>query len=120
MLHLVGGFAVGAALLAAKGLPWHLPAGLLVGAHRDLLLIGWLAQLTLGVAYWILPRWSAAPVRGPSAPVRLGGALLNAGVILAAAGRPAGVASAGHALALLGVSLVLASVLPRVRPGVRA
>ena len=55
LVSLVLGAAIGAALLAAPTLggqpPWRL-----LPLHVELLLFGWLVQLTMGVAYWILPR----------------------------------------------------------------
>jgi hypothetical protein len=65
LAHLAVGVALGGLILIAKGLPvtfgW---AWLLLPAHIQLLAGGWLIQLTLGVAYWILPRLNGAGARG--------------------------------------------------------
>jgi cbb3-type cytochrome oxidase subunit 1 len=57
LLYLLLGFSIGGLILASKATPavsgivW-----LWLPAHISLLLAGWLIQLALGVAYWILPR----------------------------------------------------------------
>lgn len=57
LLHLGGGVVLGGLVLSGKGLPVHLGwAWLVLPAHIQLLIGGWLIQLALGVAYWILPR----------------------------------------------------------------
>lgn len=85
LLHLAVGAVFGGLILSAKGFPatfgW---AWLLLPAHIQLLVGGWLIQLALGMAYWMLPRLDAAGERG-----RYGWAVasfvdLNAGVVGAA------------------------------------
>ena len=62
--YLLAGFTVGALLLANKGQPLHPALWSLLPAHIEWLLLGWVAQLTLGVAFWILPRFWKEPRRG--------------------------------------------------------
>jgi hypothetical protein len=52
------GFTLAMLLLVRKAIPNLLPGSIWqwIPAHVDLLLVGWMVQLTLGVAYWILPR----------------------------------------------------------------
>ena len=83
---LIAGAALGAVLLAAKGMGWPLPWGRLLGVHVELLLVGWMLQFALGVAYWMLPRHPTAPERGASGPVAAAFGLLNLGVVTAGAG----------------------------------
>jgi hypothetical protein len=65
LLHLATGVVLGGLILTAKGFPTALGwAWLLLPAHIQLLVGGWLIQLTLGMAYWILPRLSGAGERG--------------------------------------------------------
>lgn len=58
LVQLLLGFGIGALLLISKatgavaGIWTYLPL------HIDLLLIGWMAQLAIGVAFWILPRFA--------------------------------------------------------------
>lgn len=58
LLHLAAGFLVGGFLLWEKGvggIPW---AWRLRGLHIHLLTLGWILQLALGVAFWMLPRFT--------------------------------------------------------------
>ncbi len=85
LLHLAIGVVMGGLILSAKGVPatfgW---AWVLLSAHIQLLVGGWLVQLALGMAYWMLPRRDAAGDRGrPAAAWACWGAL-NTGVVGAA------------------------------------
>lgn len=85
LIHLVVGVLFGGLILSAKGLPISLGwSWLLLAAHVQLMLGGWMIQLALGVAYWILPRRDGSGDRGRPAGAWLCFALLNAGVIGAA------------------------------------
>lgn len=56
LLYLALGTLLGAIILWNKGIP--IPgAWRLLAPHIALVTWGWLLLLTLGVAYWILPRW---------------------------------------------------------------
>ncbi len=87
LLHLVGGFVLGAVLLASKGIA--LPAGIwaLRSVHIEMLLVGWMIQLVLGVAIWIFPRFvlRQSPRRS-EVTAWLSFALLNLGVVLVCIG----------------------------------
>ena len=83
LVYLVLGFVVGGLLLSAKAgvvdarvWVWLLP-------HADILMMGWLVQLALGVSFWILPRIRAAG-RGRVALAWAAYFLLNGGLILGA------------------------------------
>ncbi len=84
--YLLAGFTVGALLLANKGQPLHPALWGLLPAHIEWLLIGWVAQFTLGVAFWILPRFWKAPRRGKTTGAVVAIVLLNAGVVLVSLG----------------------------------
>lgn len=91
LVYLVGGFALGAAMLVFKVTPfapgvmaWLRPL------HVELLALGWTMNLALGVAYWILPRRGSDGERGGETTVALAGLLLNAGVLTAGLGRASG------------------------------
>jgi nitric oxide reductase large subunit len=63
-LHLALGFLIGATILWQKG-PGGLPgAWRWLPVHIHMLLIGWIAQLAMGVAYWILPRFAQKGDKG--------------------------------------------------------
>lgn len=57
-LNLWLGFGFASLLMLWKGQPDLLPAtvGAWILAHVDLLLVGWMVQLAMGVSYWIFPR----------------------------------------------------------------
>jgi hypothetical protein len=80
--YLLAGFTVGALLLANKGQPLHPALWGLLPAHIEWLLLGWVAQLTLGVAFWILPRFWKEPRRGNTTGAVVALVLLNAGILL--------------------------------------
>jgi hypothetical protein len=84
LLHLALGALLGGLILGAKGLPQTMGwAWLLLSAHIQLLIGGWLIQLALGMAYWILPRLDHGE-RGRAAAAWISFVTLNAGVIGAA------------------------------------
>ncbi|GMV33975.1 MAG: hypothetical protein DCC59_00640 [Chloroflexi bacterium] len=83
-IHLMLGLLCGALILAEKGVPFYAPVWHLFPLHMEFLLIGWLIQLAMGVAFWIVPRFSRGASRGPETLVWLSWALLNAGILSAA------------------------------------
>ena len=109
MLHLLLGFGLGAWMLASKSGLMATPALSLVGAHVDVVLAGWMMQLAMGVASWILPRDAD---RGPNpAPAWAAWGLLNAGVVASAWG----VLLPGRLLELAAVAVFALPALPRIR-----
>ena len=67
-------------MLFNKGVPVMPAAWSLLPAHIELLLIGWTIQLILGVAFWILPRFSRAPARGKERMAWISYFMINAGI----------------------------------------
>jgi cbb3-type cytochrome oxidase subunit 1 len=85
-LYLLLGFSFGALLLAHKGVPY---APWLWGwrpAHIEFLLMGWILQLTMGMAFWILPRFWQRPRRPNEGYATAAFVLLNLGIWLVVAG----------------------------------
>jgi cbb3-type cytochrome oxidase subunit 1 len=126
LVYLIAGFTVGAVLLAGRALldpaaaAGLLAAGPLTRAHAEFLLFGWIVQLTMGVAFWILPRFRPGPPRGNVTAAAIGFALLNAGVLMVGLGPafalPAWLAPAGR-LAEAGAAVAFAlHFWPRVKP----
>ena len=115
LVHLVAGFALGAMLLVAKEWPIGLSAGDWLAIHRDVVLIGWMVQVVLGVAYWILPKHPREPIRGPRWAAIAGAALLNGGLLLGPLARSAGRPALGYAVIASGALLLAAVLLPRAK-----
>jgi len=119
LFHLVVGAVMGTLLLATKA-GYDLPA-LVARAwplHAEMLLLGWMAQLALGVAFWILPKHATAPVRGPVTPVLMAAVLLNVGVLAAGLGLVvdhAALATGGRVMELVAVLLFAVNAVPRVK-----
>jgi hypothetical protein len=108
LLYLLLGFTVGALLLAHKGVPFYPNLWRWLPAHMEFLLIGWTVQLTMGVAFWILPRYWQPPQRPQAAFAWPAYALLNLGIWLVVAGTTLGL---GRWLLLAGRLVESAAVL---------
>lgn len=85
LLYLWAGITIGALLLAHKGIPLHPALWRWLPVHIEFLLIGWVVQLVMGVAFWLLPRYWTKPHRPRARLVLLAFLLLNAGIGLAVA-----------------------------------
>lgn len=64
LAYLFLGFTFGALILSNKGIPFAPLMWALLPAHIEFMLIGWMTQLALGVAFWILPRFASSQPRG--------------------------------------------------------
>lgn len=119
LIHLVAGFTLGGLVLIQKVATIHPLLWRLMPAHGQQLLIGWVLQLTMGVAYWILPRFSRPPVRGNVAVAYSAFFLLNTGVVLSALGpalaQPAVLGLAGRGGAALAALAFAFNAWPRVK-----
>jgi hypothetical protein len=67
-------------MLLNKGVPITPSTWSLLPAHIEFLLSGWTIELVLGVAFWILPRFSHGPARGKEELAWLSYFLINAGI----------------------------------------
>jgi hypothetical protein len=121
LIALLLGATLGAVILGAKGVGAVGGARILLPAHIELVVIGWMLQLTMGVAQWILPRFGASgPARGNRAAWIAFGAL-NVGVlcVVATATASGGVGQAvrwgGRMAEVAAVGAFIASVWSRVR-----
>ncbi len=85
-MYLLLGFTVGALLLAHKGMPLHPALWSWLPAHIEFLLFGWVVQVTMGMAFWILPRYWQKPRRPKEGYAQIAFVLLNLGIWLVVAG----------------------------------
>lgn len=119
---LATGFTIGGLILSAKGGAVTPRVWGWLGPHIAILIFGWLVQLALGVAYWILPRILDADRGRPAwawgsfAAYQTGLALI--GLSLAGLWVPA-----AHSLLAPGIMAIAAGVVmfavhawPRVKP----
>ena len=84
LIYLLVGFTFGALILAEKGIPYDPLVWSLFPIHAEFLLVGWLVQLAMGVAFWILPRFMSGPPRGNEKLIWASFVSINAGILLAA------------------------------------
>ncbi|MDQ4078304.1 MAG: hypothetical protein M3220_18915 [Chloroflexota bacterium] len=124
-LHLALGILLGSAILWQKG-PGGLPAAWgWLPFHIHLVLVGWMIQLALGVAYWILPRFTyrneherVAQRRGREGLAWASFLLLNVSTLLALTSRLGWLWSprvSGLLVALAGAAFAI-HLWPRVKP----
>lgn len=125
LAYCVCAMIVGLILMLRLSLDLPPVVGALQPAYFHLLMLGWIAQLIFGVAYWMFPKFTAAQPRGNE---RLGWAtygLLNAGLLLRVIGEPLAAVQPGAGIgwvlvlsAGLQVSagwLFVANIWPRVK-----
>lgn len=82
LIYFIIGITIGAVMLADKGLPFYNAIWTLRSAHIELALLGWIVQLIMGTAYWILPRHPVGEPRGNIYTAWSSYTLLNAGIIM--------------------------------------
>ncbi len=120
LLELGIGITLGALMLWNKGSLLDLRIWLLVSTHLELLIVGWLMQFALGVALWILPRFTQEPRYGNVRRGWVGYALLNAGILLVILGIwTAGLANLqpiGRLVELIAIVVLISVLWPRVKP----
>ncbi len=119
LVYLAVGFTLGAFLLANKGVPFAPGLWLVLPVHIEFLLMGWIVQLALGVAFWILPRFGQETPRGHERPVWLAFMLINLGIWMVAAGNMVGqpwLTLMGRILETAGVAAFAAHAWPRIKP----
>ncbi len=118
LVHLLIGFTLGALLLVQKGALWFPWIWRFLPVHIDLVLLGWMGQLAMGVAFWILPRFGFERRREWLAAVSWIG--INCGLVLLfiAAWEQMDVAVwfVARTLEVLGVFGFVLHAWPRVKP----
>jgi cbb3-type cytochrome oxidase subunit 1 len=82
LVYLVLGFTFGGLILANKAIPFAPMVWALLPSHIEFLTLGWLTQLALGVAFWILPRLTGSAPRGDERWSWAAFFLVNAGIML--------------------------------------
>lgn len=119
LIYLGVGFTFGAYMLANKGINFDPGAWRLLFPHMELLLVGWTTQLILGVAFWIMPRFSGSEKYGRVRLVWVSVVLLNMGILTVVAGGWIGcneLILSGRVAELLAAVLFAIYIVPRVKP----
>jgi uncharacterized membrane protein len=86
LLYLLAGFTIGMLMLISKVHSGLAGIWMLLPVHIEILIFGWIIQLTMGTAYWILPRFLESGSRGNSFAAYLMVGCLNSGIILVIVG----------------------------------
>lgn len=95
LIYLLLGFTFGGLILANKGILFAPMVWLLLSAHIEFLTLGWLTQLALGVAFWILPRLGGSSPRGDERWSWATLVLVNLGILLSIAAPYTGISWLG-------------------------
>ena len=118
LIYLGSGLTLGGLLLANKGLGFYPPIWRWLPAHIEFLFLGWMVQVVLGVAYWILPRRAGRASHGNERLALLAFVLINLGIWLVVAQSIfllPGLSFAGRILESLGAVLFLVAVWQRIK-----
>ncbi len=118
LLQLGVGFTFGMLMLFNKGVPFDPFLWRLLPVHIEIMLLGWTMQLGMGVAFWILPRFTTAPRYGRERLGWLAYVLLNAGLLIFVLSAWVGGAAlpfVGRALELAAVVAFVVLIWPRVK-----
>ena len=120
LLYLGVGFFVGALMLTQKGLPFDPSILRMLPLHIELVLFGWTLQLAMGIAFWILPRFSREPRYGNQRLGWIAYGLLNLGLLSAGVGAWVGappiVVLSGRLFELAAVVCFALHAWQRIRP----
>ncbi len=81
LIYLGVGFLIGALMLFEKGARIDPALLSMLPMHIEFVMIGWTLQLAMGVAFWILPRFSRGAAHGNQTLGWMAYGLLNIGVL---------------------------------------
>jgi hypothetical protein len=123
LIHMGVGFLFGALILHHKGIPIYPWTWKLLNPHIEMMISGWTMQFVMGVAFWILPRFTV----GFTSEGRYGNSILgwwsfgalNSGVLLVAVGAWFTLdllTLAGRFCTFGAVCLFVVLIWPRVKP----
>lgn len=119
LIYLLLGFTLGGLMLANKGVPISPAIWSLLPLHMEFAFMGWMVQLAMGVAFWILPRFRYGAPRGDERLSWLAFFLLNLGVLFVVTGpflQAPWLSFAGRGVELLSLLSFALAHWKRVRP----
>ncbi len=118
LLQLGVGFTFGMLILFNKGIPFDPSVWRFVPAHIEMVLRGWTILVGMGVACWVVPRFSTSPRYGREQFGWLAYVLFNIGTLIFILSIWADVVwlpFAGRALELMAVVSFILMIWPRVK-----
>ncbi|MCL4270684.1 MAG: hypothetical protein KJZ72_14115 [Anaerolineales bacterium] len=119
LVYLALGFTFGGLLLANKGVMFLPAIWAFLPIHIEFSFVGWMVQLAMGVAFWILPRFPVQPIRGDERLSWLAFFMMNLGIwfiVLQIATQVEWLTFIGRVLELLGVGLFAVGNWKRIKP----
>jgi hypothetical protein len=118
LIYLLVGFAFGGLLLANKGIMISPAIWALLPIHIEFAFVGWMIQLAMGVAFWILPRFPRGSPRGDERLSWLALILVNLGIFLVMLQGPGlqWLSVAGRAIETMAVILFVIGNWKRIKP----
>ena len=84
LVYMGVGFLFGSLILHHKGIPIYPWTWRLLSPHVEIMIFGWTLQFVMGIAFWILPRFSGEGRYGKSMLGWWSLILINSGVLLSA------------------------------------
>jgi hypothetical protein len=119
LIYMGIGFLFGALILHHKGIPIYPWTWKLLNPHIEMMIFGWTVQFVMGIAFWILPRFTGRERYGNSALGWWSFGVLNSGIVLTISGAWITLdllLLAGHLFTLVAVCLFVVLLWPRVKP----
>lgn len=113
------GFLFGSLLLHHKGIPIYGWTWKLLTPHIEIMIFGWTIQFVMGIAYWVLPRFTGARRYGRTWLGWLSFALINLSVLIAGLGGwfdHDALMIAGRICGLAAILAYLTLIWPRIKP----
>lgn len=121
--HFISGAVLGAFYLAFKAEGWMAWVASHRQVHVEQMAVGWMVQLVIGVAFWILPRTEVTATARSGPLIWIVFALLNTGVLAAALGSapayPPALLLAGRIMEVAAAGLFALHAWNRQRPYTR-
>jgi hypothetical protein len=119
LVYLLLSFTIGGLMLANKGMPISALIWALLPLHIDFAFAGWMIQLAMGVAFWVLPRFPRGAPRGNENLSWWALILINTGILLAVIEyvfHLAGLALIGRVAEILGLITFVLGNWRRIKP----
>ncbi len=115
LIYLGLGMTIGGLILGNKGFPISVSLWQWLPIHIELLMFGWIMQLVMGVAFWIVPRFPTSPKYGRAGLAWTSFILFNIGLWLVIFGQN-WLVLGGRIVMFSAVALFAIYLFPRIKP----